>query len=312
MDEHDLHRLGLPAPGAAPTFHASSAGADAALERARHRQATRGLSVALAALALPAAVVFLLPGDSRNDSLRFARDPSPTPEQRLPEHSDAPTLETPPDAAPAPGASSAAVRPGAPAGPIVPGRPGPAPARSDSRDGQTPAAQPRQDSRPPYVERPRLAPGHDCGNVEDAGNGFHVGGGPCIRGSGPQTLRRGQRGTFVLSMCQYALEDETLVLGFRTGQEHELTVRDRVDDENGFPTDEGTQRWKWSSTVRFTQGLHQRALPPDRCFEWTTVWDGRDQNGRLLPAGRYMISQRITDSSGFGRIPTGLGITLTD
>ena len=304
MDEPDLHRLGLPEPAAAPAFSPSSDGLDAALRRARHRRANRSLGLALAVLALPAAGVLLVPGDSTDDSLRLARTPATTPQPPAPRGTARPDPVRPTGAAALPGASPAAVSVGAPVGPPATG--------AGPDDPREPAPTPRRDERPAYVERPREVPGHDCGNVEDAATGFHVGGGPCIRGTGPYTLRRGESATFVLSMCQYALSDDTLVLGFRTGQEHELTVRDRVDDEDGFATDAGTRRWTWSAGLRFPQGLHQRALPPDRCLEWTTTWDGRDQSGRLLPAGEYVVEQRLTDSSGFGRVPTGQGITLVD
>jgi hypothetical protein len=115
----------------------------------------------------------------------------------------------------------------------------------------------------------------------------------------------------LLSFCKNALSNESARFPFATGQEHEMTVRDRADDNDGFPTDNGRLRWTWSKTVTFSQGAHERTLAPNRCLEWTTPWDGRDQTGALLPPGDYEIRMRVTESSGRWNNQVGQRISIT-
>lgn len=302
---------GLPAPGTAPVFVPSAAALDRALSRARHRKLSRGLALSLAALAVPAAVLFSLPDRERQDSLQFAETPSPRPSASAttePEPEPSGPIPPPPavtaDPAPTPDAAPEGQVPAAPPAPARP--PGQQPADAPSRPGQV-----QPTTKPIHVESPRETAGRDCGQVQDGGNGFSTNRGGCIRGRAPFTVQRGEPVDLVTSFCLSPFRTEPAVLEFRGGQEHEILIREQERDSGGFVTGRGKILWTWSRTVAFTQGPHTRTLAPDRCLEWTTRWRTQDQAGSTLPAGEYFVEYRMTASDPWGGT-MGSTINVTD
>lgn len=105
MTEPEPHPLGLPGKGSSPTFMPSAADAARAVSRGRHRRTTRGLMAALAALAMPLAVVAATPDSGNNDSLRVAQTPTAAPIEATP------TPDAPPAATAAATAAAASLQP---------------------------------------------------------------------------------------------------------------------------------------------------------------------------------------------------------
>ena len=158
------------------------------------------------------------------------------------------------------------------------------------------------------MEAPEDVQGTDCGQVSQDNNSFGTGG-TCLRTYGPATTRRGTPVDVVVSLCVNPLEGAPVRLDFSGGQEHEMLVRDSTGTGTS-PTFTGPVRWRWSRTVTFTQGAHQRSVAPDRCLRWTTRWDGRDNDGNLLPPGTYDLELKITEGSGSYNGSVGQRLTV--
>ena len=142
---------GLPRPGAAPRFEPTASGADSALARARHRRTSRALSLALAALVLPVAAMFLLPGGRQDDSLRSARTPStgPTPSVVEVVPPDATAVASPDAAAPSgPAAATPAPAPAQPPSVAAPKQMAAGPAAGAGATDPSPDASPDSGGTP--------------------------------------------------------------------------------------------------------------------------------------------------------------------
>ena len=258
------------------------AAAVAAGRRRRARFAAgAGAGTALTALVL---VGLLSVSATQSDSLRTASpgpqaSPSlvvPDPSARA-EPSPEPTPSDGSGAAPGPGsAGGASPEPGRPASGAASGA---AAAPAAPAPGGAAAAPPPEGQRPAYVERT---------DEDAAGSGvcsaFRSGPGACSYSddSGP-AVRRGTPVVIVQGACTGPDGAGDNVDVFAGGQETELVVR----------RDGGPEVFRFSSTVRYVQGPHERRLRPGRCLEYRQVWDGVDAAGRPVPAGEYELEMTV-------------------
>jgi len=70
---------------------------------------------------------------------------------------------------------------------------------------------------------------------------------------------------------------------FDSGQETELVV-----------SRDGIEVFRFSDTVRYLDGPHERRLRPGRCIEWRQTWRGVTTAGQAVPAGTYQVSLTMT------------------
>jgi hypothetical protein len=232
------------------------------------------------ALALVLAAALALPAD-RNDSLDYAEpeptataaadpsaQPQPTPDAGAPAADD-------PDSSsqPSPGAESQSQ-----------GQNGPAESTAEpaAPEGQ-PVAAPASRERDAYVEEPRdTAAPADCRQYRypDAGPVAGGDGVSCSSraSSGQSTVASGGSVSASVDICVPHGGDR-LRVGFAGGQEHEVTVfgqsRERV--------------YRFSDTVTYPQGAHERIVEDGRCLAWTGVWDVTLADGSDAPPGDYLV-----------------------
>lgn len=280
-------------------------GAEAAMARGarRRNRILASAGGATTALALVLVATVSLPGE-RDDSLGIAERPTPervvplSPEQSPPPTPDTqgapPSGEVPAASSPpgAPGtARPKAPAPGTTAGVLPEQRGGGADGsastapRSTGTDGSTsqPAA-----GRPAYREDTDedgagsafCAPGQ---TTSDGANmaGAAAGSGCAYGRSSGSLARRGEQFQVVHGECSSSGSTDTL-FSFGSGREKELVV-----------TRDGQEVFRFSSTVRYVEGPHQRRLRGGRCIEWTGRWDLVDTSGRPVPAGTYRVTLTV-------------------
>lgn len=103
--------------------------------------------------------------------------------------------------------------------------------------------------------------------------------GSCSYSSEPDpVLRRGQTARFTEGSCSNATTSSTNTYSFQGGQETEVLV-----------TKEGREVYRFSDTVRYLDGAHQRRERPGHCLEYANAWNGRLTDGRPAPAGTYDV-----------------------
>ena len=202
--------------GAPPAFVPSLADAALAVRRGRNRRMTRGLVAALAAVALPLAVVAATPFGGDDDSLRAADTPTAAPVEASPTPDAppaSPTADPLPQPEPQPTGSAPAQQASAqPAQTAQPGAPGPAGEPSPSPEPQ-PQPQPGPNSKTGVDDQARTlkvlvhAPG--------------VGGGSAASGARKYWEARSVKGYRVLvepfegsrSACEQKAEEGFLIVG---------------------------------------------------------------------------------------------------
>jgi hypothetical protein len=113
-------------------------------------------------------------------------------------------------------------------------------------------------------------------------------GGACTYQSGgatPEVVRRGGQVQIVYGFCKGPNDVGDTVFSFAGGQEKDVVV---VDDENI-----SQEVFRFSSTVRYVQGPHDRRLRRGTCIQWTGRWDLVTTSGEPVPTGSYTIRMRI-------------------
>ena len=257
-------------------------GLDDAVRNGRRRRnrflgATGGVATAaVLVLALTAAA------PASQQSLQYADDPTPAPTASQGAE-PAPAATASPDAQPAP-AGSPDAQPSPGGAEPDPGRPDPSP----DANAPAPAAGAPAD-RDAYTESPaeRAAPA-TCRQppTGSAGPVFYGGGSACVSASSSDsTVKRGGRVTGSIDICEPHGAGGAR-LGYDSGQEHEVTVTrgDRVV-------------YRFSDTVRYEQGAHERVLGDGQCLVWTGVWDTTLADGSLAPAGSYRVRVSVRPDS---------------
>jgi hypothetical protein len=91
-------------------------------------------------------------------------------------------------------------------------------------------------------------------------------------------VKRGGTYRVELDLCNALSSDNEADLTFASGQEHDLSAGRQGDVD-----------WTWSRQHTFPQGAHSRQLERGTCLSWMTVWNTRDDAGRLVEPGRYDI-----------------------
>jgi hypothetical protein len=237
--------------------------------RLRVRAATAASSAALVALGL---LVVGSPS-TRSDSLEQTANPTASASTST----DPEASATPPPGEPA--------SPGGPtSGPGTSGTPEP-----EQSPGATSGAEPGGGEPEPTVAPPPPAdgrPGFREPTDEDADGdalctGTKQSGGASVCGysddSGP-LLRRGSAFTALTGDC-IGRQTLPVVYEFAGGQETELLVELN-----------GREVFRFSRTVRYLDGAHERRLESGRCIEWSSSWRGVDNAGRPVPAGTYDVT----------------------
>jgi hypothetical protein len=108
-------------------------------------------------------------------------------------------------------------------------------------------------------------------------------GSPCsYETSSDRTARRGQQVTASYGQCSRA--EVATVFVFGGGQEKEVVVTDA----------DGQEVFRFSATVRYAEGAHERRLRPGTCIEWTGRWDLVTSDGQPVPAGSYRMKTTVS------------------
>lgn len=287
-----------PPPGRSRPLPAG--GLQAALSDGRRRRvrALTGAAGGGAALAIAVAALAVVPGADRADSLRFADTPTPAPTSTVadPDTTDAAATPEPSTATGAAETGAPGLSGGEPLSTALP-LPSTGPGNGGARapDAAVPPAQQPQTGEPQQRPGPAadLRPAYREDTDEDAegsaacmaGSGV---GGACGYSSGSATgevVRRGQQAQIISGMCTSRDDIGDHVYYFNGGQEKDVTV---VAEE-----DQSRELFRFSSTVRYVEGAHERRLRPGRCIQWTGRWDLTTTDGRPVPAGRYLMTLRV-------------------
>jgi hypothetical protein len=135
--------------------------------------------------------------------------------------------------------------------------------------------------RPAYVEdTDEDADGGSCMPTRNlpSGSCSYSSGGTGVR----EVVRRGEQVQLVTGDCTSTDDVERRYL-FDDGQEKDVVV-----------TGPGGEVFRFSATVRYVQGAHERVLRPGRCVQWTGRWDLVTTDGRPVPAGDYDVRMTVT------------------
>ncbi len=236
--------------------------------RAGQRRRRIALGAGSGASAVVVATVFVLSGlgpPAAMNSLEIADDPTPSPTSTAPEPSESPAPMGTPRPAPTPTESVDCVNNDCEEDfTEEPWEPRPS---EDAAGSRTRAVQ-------PYVENPR--------QDGTCGSGGIPGTGVCWRVEHVSSVRSSETANFRLWLCAH---DSNEVLAFTSGQEHELVIARAKDD---------SEVYRFSKTVTFPQGPHQRTVDSGTCLLWDTPWDTGTTAGPLVPSGRYTATLSLT------------------
>lgn len=249
-------------------------GLERALSAGRRRRAQfLGGTAAGGTLTVVMVVALLASPGGRSDSLQVA---SPAPE---PVASTAGTPE--PSTEPSPGtAAEPSPAPGAPFEPEPEATPQPQPPAGESPQAAPAPPAPAPDARPAYRETTdENAAGYEVcrpTTMSTGACGYGTDNGPVVRRGTAVTLASGQ--------CN-GQGDGATVYEFRGGQETELVVQK-----------DGREVFRFSSTVRYVDGPHERHLRGGRCLEFRQAWRGVTTAGEPVPAGEYRLVLTVLPS----------------
>lgn len=98
------------------------------------------------------------------------------------------------------------------------------------------------------------------------------------------TLEPGEQATAVLGYCLPRDAAGAYVFSFRGGQEKDVVVT---------PADGGEELFRFSTTVRYVDGAHERRLRPGQCLAWTGRWQLTASDGSPVPPGDYVLSMTV-------------------
>ena len=211
----------------------------------------------------------------RDESLQFGGDPTPTASaEASPEPSTAADPTPVPEDSPAPGGAPQSEPPSSPEA---------EPAQQDEPRASAPAdepapAGPAEPQPEPYVEEPvEYAAPQECRNQSSqVGPISQASGGSCgSYSTDERRTRRGGQVTVGIFLCT-PYGERPATIGYATGQEHEVLVL------------QGSRVvYRFSATVAYPQGKHERTLGEGRCLRWTGTWDTTYTDGGDVPAGSY-------------------------
>jgi hypothetical protein len=125
-----------------------------------------------------------------------------------------------------------------------------------------------------------------------------AGGGPCAPASpggdalcrytggtvSGSVLRAGDVATVVLGYCLPRDAAGDYVFAFAGGQEKDVVVT---------PSGATSEAFRFSSTVRYVDGAHERRLRRGQCIEWTGRWSLVTTDGAPVPPGVYALTLTV-------------------
>ena len=148
---------------------------------------------------------------------------------------------------------------------------------------------PAPDSRPAYTEdtnenatgSPFCAPGTAVADGSNAA-GMSSGSACSYEANSGRTARRGDTVTTSYGECSGGGAGD-VVFVFGSGQEKDVVVTNEA----------GLEVFRFSSTVRYVQGPHERRLESGRCIEWTGRWALVTTHGTPVPPGNYRMTTTV-------------------
>lgn len=81
-----------------------------------------------------------------------------------------------------------------------------------------------------------------------------------------------------LRVLAHQATDEPVQLDFSSSQKYDFIA-----------TRKGREIWRWSGGKLFAMMMSQIVLKPGESLHYTEPWDQRDNEGKLVPPGRYEI-----------------------
>lgn len=151
--------------------------------------------------------------------------------------------------------------------------------------GPTATASPSPGPSPSPRPSPRTSPSPSPGPGAGSGAGPRTEGdsGSCsYQVDSGGTVRRGGQVTTSYGQCSASGQRDTVFV-FGGGQEKEVLVTDQ----------EGKEVFRFSATVRYVEGAHERRLRAGSCIEWTGRWDLVTTAGEPVPAGTYRMTTTV-------------------
>ena len=285
----DLPPLGLPRlPGSPPRSDVL----DEVVRRGRQRlvRAAAGTTTVVALIVAGALGSSLLGTDGGGSVVLVPASPEPDGEV------SEPTTEAsaPPDlvpATPSPGSLAHAMSP-------EPAEVAPGGTQSAGPRPRIVSPSPRPGARP-YREQPTTTAGSMSCDVAEVIAGTPPGTRVCAMASASRTTT--PVGGYVdveALLCNSLSSDRAYVAEFRSGREHDLRA-----SYGEFSV------WTWSRAFTFPQGAHERPIDPGYCLSWTTRWDTRDDEGRLVDPGIYYLDATIEVADGTRQFTIRVNVT---
>ena len=114
-------------------------------------------------------------------------------------------------------------------------------------------------------------------------------------------LSRGDAAVLVLGFCLPRDAGSDRTVSFPAGQEKDVVVRDAA----------GEVVFRFSETVRFVEGAHDRVLRRGRCVEWSGQWDLATTDGAPVPGGTYEVALEVRGRSADPALPARTAVTVT-
>lgn len=131
----------------------------------------------------------------------------------------------------------------------------------------------------------------------------------------PQNLTRALRVTTELRAARVSRNQETavplrLVVRNQSGRRLMIPMGGQRFDFQVFDA-EGNRVWSWAHDKAFIMILEQRSLESDEEMIFTARWDLRDQQGRLVRPGRYMVRGVLITAQQNGRFVNDVPLVVT-
>ena len=92
-------------------------------------------------------------------------------------------------------------------------------------------------------------------------------------------------GIFQIEMVVTNVSDKILPFRFNSGQTYDFLITDASS---------GREVWRWSHGNLFTQVVRSDSIRAEGKWQFEVSWDGRDNDGNLVPPGEYRVTGVIT------------------
>jgi hypothetical protein len=129
---------------------------------------------------------------------------------------------------------------------------------------------------PPVVDRPRPRPGPDRDNPREIARALRV----TVEVERPRN-NSDDAVRFVMTVENTG--NTAITVPFNSGQKYDFEV-----------LQEGKLLWNWAHDRMFTQALTSTSIAAGESLTYNTRWNLRDNNGRMVQPGRYMVRAILT------------------